>query len=184
MRTISIPYKEATRYAYVDDQDYERVMAHRWHLRRHGRTWYAARYLTRPDGRQSHQAMHRFVLGVTDPDEVVDHINFNGLDNRRDNLRVVDRQQSACHRRKPCQNTTGFKGVSLHHGKYVRAQICANGENLHLGYFNTLEEAAAAYDEAARELHGEYAQLNFPHRPARAQRRPDHRSRRRAQRPA
>lgn len=92
------------------------------------------------------------------PDVEIDHINRNKADNRLINLREATPSENG--RNKPAQsnNVSGYKGVSWRSSKRRwRAQIALNGRNLHLGYFNTAEEAHSAYSDAARKIHGEFA---------------------------
>lgn len=100
--------------------------------------------------------------------ERVDHINHDKLDNRRENLRLATHQQNKWNvpkqkHRDGRQPTSQYKGVSLYksNGKWT-ASIKAGERNIRLGYFLTEEEAARAYDAAAREHFGEFAYLNFP----------------------
>ncbi len=105
--------------------------------------------------------MHRLITGVVDPAIHVDHLNGDGLDNRRANLRISTCAENARNRGLNRNNTTGFKGVSrTSHGWC--AVIGLNRRSKHLGTFDAPEKAARAYDVAARALHGEFAFLNFP----------------------
>ena len=90
---------------------------------------------------------------------VVDHINGEKLDNRRENLRYANLGQNQHNRRKLCTNTSGFKGVHWHKGKW-EAAIVKDNKKVYLGRFISKELAALAYNEAAKELHGEFARLN------------------------
>lgn len=93
------------------------------------------------------------------PEEDIDHINGDRSDNRLCNLRTATPRQNGQNTRLSSINTTGFKGVVRHRGKF-RANIRnEEGKRLHLGYFGTAEEAYAAYCEAAREHHGEFARV-------------------------
>lgn len=102
------------------------------------------------------------LLGVSN-DVIVDHVNGNPFDNRRCNLRIASNAQNHWNYRLSARNTTGFKGIykdkSLN--KY-HARICENGKRHYLGAYDSPEQAACAYDAAAREYFGEYATLNFP----------------------
>lgn len=112
--------------------------------------------------RVGEQYLHRLVTGAG-RGQIVDHINGNRLDCRRANLRVGTRAQNLWNRGKARHNTSGYKGVSFckQTGRW-RAEIRANRKCQKLGRFQTAEAAARAYDAAARRLHGEFVQVNFP----------------------
>lgn len=146
--------------AIVDDGDFEWLNQWKWHAhRRHG-IWYALRGIVvakKPVAIRMHRMILDAPIGVQ-----VDHINGDGLRNTRDNLRLVTDQQNRFNGRLYANNTSGYKGVSLFRptGKWC-AHIGFNGKRKNLGYFGTPEEAASAYDNAARKLFGEFARLNF-----------------------
>ena len=104
--------------------------------------------------------MAREILGCG-PSEQADHKNHDTLDNRRKNLRKATPGQNSCNRRLRSDNSSGYKGVSKI-GNRWRAVIHNGEKNIHLGCFKTTEEAAHTYDEAAKNIHGEFAVLNFP----------------------
>jgi AP2 domain/HNH endonuclease len=148
-----------------DRGDMALVATFNWHVYRRGRRRYARTNVNLPNGRRTQISMHRLLLDF--PECQIDHRNGNGLDNRRANLRLCDGRQNAMNRRQRSDNTSGFKGVHLeaphgYHkgGKWV-AQIQAQGRRIKLGRFNTAEEAARAYDAAARKHFGEFARTNF-----------------------
>lgn len=146
--------------ALVDDADFARVMnIAPWSASVKPGTSYALRAGRRPDGHPTTIRMHNFITGLP----FIDHVNGDGLDNRRCNLRSADKSRNGANRGAPRQNTTGFKGVTWHKaaGKFA-AQIEVLGRRQHLGLFVTAEEAAQAYDQAALEAWGAYAWLNFP----------------------
>lgn len=93
------------------------------------------------------------------PESCIDHIDNIKDNNKFSNLRQASPSQNQINKIVP--NTTGFRGVSLHGGKY-NAIISSKGKQYYLGRFNTAEEAAKAYDEKAKEWHGKFAILNFP----------------------
>jgi hypothetical protein len=104
---------------------------------------------------------------------VVDHINHNGLDNRKANLRHATRAQNNFNRLIIIRedSSSKYKGVSWRKRKKKwRARICINGERKHIGYFKDEIHAAKAYDKAAKKYHGEFASLNFPDEPRRTRR--------------
>lgn len=106
--------------------------------------------------------MSRLVLDA-DKNTLVDHINGNPLDCRRDNLRLADACENAFNTALVSNNTSGYKGVYFHKasGRF-HASIRAYGVRIFLGYYDDIEEAAGAYDRAARFFHGEFACVNFP----------------------
>jgi hypothetical protein len=144
--------------ALVDDDLFDYLNQWSWFAALvHGK-WYAQRQAGRP---QKTVRMHRVVAGA--PDEVkVDHINGNGLDNRRENLRNCSQTQNCYNRKLPMNSTTGFKGVCFHkRDRKYSVHIGFQKRKIWLGYYQTAEEAARAYDEAAKRLYGEFAKLNF-----------------------
>lgn len=146
------------KYALVDDVDFDHINQFRWYAgTRHG-CWYASRKSKTPPHKMVW--MHREII-ETPSGLQTDHINRNGLDNRRSNLRICTASQNQCNRKIQRNNTSGFKGVSFHkHAAKWQAHLSMDGVNYHLGLFNTPEEAAHAYDETAQKLHGEFARLN------------------------
>lgn len=111
-----------------------------------------------------HRVILARVLGRSlKTNEWVDHINRNTLDNRRTNLRLTTPSQNHMNRSKNTNNTSGFKGVSFNRFRNVwTAQIRLSGKVKNLGRYDTAEEAAHAYDAAAREHFGEFGRVNFP----------------------
>jgi hypothetical protein len=93
----------------------------------------------------------------------VDHIDHNGLNNRRSNLRLCTAQQNARNHRPQLRGSSKYKGVSWRQdGKVFRALIWHNGKSINLGRFKNEIDAAKAYDKAAKKYFGEFAYLNFP----------------------
>jgi len=94
--------------------------------------------------------------------EVVDHINHNLLDNRRQNLRICTPSENKRNRVLAKNNSSGYKGVNWSKGANKwRTQISINGKQKHLGLFNNILLAAEAYDSAAQKYYGEFAYTNF-----------------------
>ena len=151
------------KYAIVDPDDFERLSRHKWHLQRKKHTFYAVRR-AKGRGRIKGKAvwMHRSILR---PPEglFVDHVNNNGLDNRKANLRQATAAQNARNRRKLAVGASSkFKGVSYIAGaRKWCAQIRVNGEYKYFGLFHDEIDAARAYDNAAKKHHKEFAVLNF-----------------------
>jgi len=107
--------------------------------------------------------MHREIIDVPDG-FVADHINHNGLDNRKANLRIATPADNARNARYPKINTSSkYRGVWYNPKKKKwRATIGINNKRKQVGYFNKEIDAARAYDEAAKKYHREFAVLNFP----------------------
>jgi len=150
--------------ALVDDEDYERVVEFNWFvcIKPHSRVIYAQRHGPRNKGTRATIGLHRFILKVSDSNTHVDHINHNGLDCRKSNLRKCTRSENCRNRRKTTRKTTSrFKGVSFdaESGRWL-AQIWVGKRNRKLGRFKTEIEAAKSYNDAASELHGPFALLN------------------------
>lgn len=143
------------RVALVDDSDYERISSEKWFASTNG---YAVRTVRMPNAGNIRIHMHRTILGISDASVLVDHINGDGLDNRRSNLRICSKSENLRNRGKPASNTSGYKGVawSKAAGKW-QAYITVEGKRKHLGLFETPEAGHAAYCEAATKLHGEFA---------------------------
>jgi AP2 domain len=146
--------------AIVDAADFEWLSQWNWCAHWSSRT--KSFYAKRGKPQVSMQAViMNCVLG-----DLVDHGNHDTLDNRRQNLRKVTWVQSNQNRRRQCKGCSGFKGVSKSPSKTIgdrwRAMIQVNGKAIHLGMFASPEEAARAYDEAAKKHHSKFAWLNFP----------------------
>ena len=147
------------KFALVDPEDFEELSKYKWCVSRSKHTSYAVR--RGKDGKSV--LMHRVIM-KTPEGMVVDHINQNGLDNRKRNMRNCTRAQNACNHRPPC-GATGFRGVRYDEqtGRYS-ACVQHKGKIVRLGEFDDPVEAALARDRKAYELQGQYAYLNFPDR--------------------
>ncbi len=144
----------------VDAADYEWLSSFNWQANKAYLGFYAMRKVW--VGKTSTNVlMHRFIMGAESGQEI-DHVNGNRLDNRRSNLRFATREQNARNRKTPSNNKSGYKGVRLERRKW-RARIQFDGKQISLGNFETPEEAAYAYNEAAKRYYGEFARLNILH---------------------
>lgn len=143
------------RVVLVDDADLDMLRQFKWLPVRRGQTYYAR---SRFGGATIY--MHRLLL-LPDPDQSVDHKNGNGLDNRRANLRVADACGQARNSRKG-GGVSRFRGVYLNRntGRWY-AQVSIRDRSIHLGTFDSEEEAALARDAAARVHYGEFGRFNF-----------------------
>ncbi len=103
--------------------------------------------------------LHRLIMKK--PDSFIDHKDTDKLNNRRSNLRICNNGQNMCNTKPNIRNTSGYKGVSWDkRRKNWRAYISANGVRYELGHFDSRENAASTYNNAAIELHRKFARLN------------------------
>lgn len=153
------------KYAIVDPEDFERLNRYKWYASKWGNTFYAIR-CAGPRRNLKYIRMHREI--ISPPGHlVVDHINHNGLDNRKANLRPATRAQNNYNRLifKRKDSSSNYKGVAWKKDKKKwRAQIHFNGKCIFLGYFEDEKKAAKAYDKAAEKYYGQFAYLNFPNK--------------------
>ncbi len=144
-------------FAIVDAEDYPRLSRFIWFAEGARNKYYAVR---KENGKSI--KMHRQILNA--PDHlVVDHIDHNGLNNRKKNLRLATFTQNCQNQRRCSHGTSKYKGVCWNKRckKWAAAIKCDN-KTYYLGYFKDETTAALAYDSAARRLHKDFAALNFP----------------------
>lgn len=144
-------------FAMVDDEDYEILSAFKWYAKKDAGVFYAVRGF-RVGKKQKQISMHRFLMG--NPSKV-DHCDGDGLNNQKDNLRVVTHAQNRWNSLKNKNNMSGFKGVywEKRHKKW-RARIRVNGSRKCLGLFSLKEDAAQAYIYASKIYHKEFSVFN------------------------
>jgi HNH endonuclease len=149
----------------VDDDDYDYLIQYSWQIiqsRTDGRVYARHNFWSKKDKRPKSILMHHVILKQKSHKDV-DHINGDGLDNRKQNLRFISRTQNNYNSQKRVNATSKYKGVSWRKDREKwRAVATINGANKYLGLFNNEITAAAAYDSAAVEHFGEYARFNFP----------------------
>jgi hypothetical protein len=161
MKTIPLTQGQVAR---VDAEDYERLNRHKWCAWKIGKKFYAVRHVC-GNGRRTptvNEMLHHAILPPR-PGLQVDHKNRNTLDFRRENLRYATASQQRVNGQVKT-NKHGYRGVGkAAHATSWFAYINIDCKRTYLGCrFPTPRDAALAYDAAARLLHGEFAQLNFP----------------------
>ena len=160
-----------------DAEDHDKVSAHAWYMMKDNTTtdtFYVTTHIPHPDGgwyyppngprtrRKVKLYIHRLIMDAPKGMDV-DHINGNPLDNRKSNLRICTHAENQRNKGAYKNNTSGYKGVSWYkRDKKWIAGIKHNNKGIYIGLFEDKEEAARAYDKKAKELHGEFAYLNFP----------------------
>ena len=143
--------------AQIDADDLDKVVGYNWFavVQKHGA--YAVRRVAGVKGRGSKVSMHRTILQV-DENQQVDHVDLDGLNNCKSNLRIATPMQNTWNRRRPSANTSGLKGVCWNKASNKwQAQIKAGGKSKYLGLFETVDAAHGAYCKAANMYHGQYA---------------------------
>lgn len=135
-------------YALVDDDDVKKLSKYNWYENDQGYCY--TKYYS--NGKQLHLRMHRFIMDTPNGMDT-DHINRNRLDNRKENLRIVDRTQNNFNTGVHSHNTSGHKGVAFHKAarKWV-ARIQYKNKSVHLGLFDDISQAIEARKKAEKEL--------------------------------
>ena len=204
MPIITFNRKNKVFQVMVDQEDYDKVIAlGKWYISNPGKNklFYAEKKLSTKQFEKYNEEriarglepikrktlmMHRYILDLTCDNtyavQVVDHIDGNGLNNSKSNLRLCNRSENSCNKRLRSNSQTGWRGVREIKRRMAKsfnkdgtasrynfskknwgAYITPKGQKrINIGYYETPEEAARAYDEKAKELFGEFAKLNFP----------------------
>ena len=143
----------------VDDKDFAELSKHKWHTQGRSTMYYASR---QSRGTRGVIYMHREII-MCPKGLMVDHVNHNRLDNRRDNLRVCTASQNQANSRLHKTTKSGYKGVVWDKSrKKWMVHTKLNQKDVYIGRFFCVVKAAKAYDKIACELFGEFAKLNFP----------------------
>ena len=142
------------KYTIIDLEDLDKIQICTWYGKKGQWDQYARGMI-----KGEEYKLHRFILDVTDPKIHVDHINGDTYDNRRNNLRLSDNSKNHMNQKTRKDNRVGYKGISKTSSNRFQARIGKSG-CIHIGTFDTLEEAIRAYNQKALELFGEHAKLN------------------------
>lgn len=145
-------------YALVDDDDFERLNIFHWSINKHHGCFYARRGATKAEldaGYPRQIRMHREIMGF--PPALIDHIDLNGLNNQRENLRFCTNSENLRNGKKR-PNISGYRNVywDKKSGKW-RAMIVKDGVNFSFGFYTIAKEAGRVAAKARKKLHGEFA---------------------------
>lgn len=157
MKTIPLTQGKV---ALVDDKDYNVLIQYKWYANQcHNNIWYPRRNISLKNGKRTSITMHQQICGRKN----IDHINHEGLDNRRCNLRPCSHSQNLRNHRDYKNNSSKMRGVSWDkNSQKWTTYIYSNQERIYLGLFTDKNEAGRVVDQKAIELSGEFAVLNFP----------------------
>jgi len=148
MRKIKLTQNKV---ALIDDEDYEKVSKYKWQAVYRREAWYASK--------TNGPSMHIFILGKR-KNKIIDHIDGNGLNNQRKNLRYATHIENGYNCKLYKNNTSGHKGISWHkqHKKWA-AQCRVNKKNIHLGYFINKKDAIKTYETFSEKHHKQFKRL-------------------------
>lgn len=145
-------------HAQVDDEDYDKLKNYRWYFYKNGNNYYTLTNI-KQNGRYVTKQMHVMIMG-TPKGMHTDHIDGNGLNNQKSNLRICSCAENTWNSRSII-GSSRYKGVNWHkETRKWQAKICVNRKQIHLGVHSSEKEAALAYNEAAKKHHGKFARLN------------------------
>ena len=154
--TMLIPLTQGM-FAKVDKEDFESLSKFKWYAHKIGQKSYAARMTTSVGRKRGLIHMHRQILGLP-TNKVVDHIDGNGLNNSKSNIRLCSRAENLRNRGRQVNNTSGYSGVAWNkRHRYWEVYIKAGGGRIRLGYFRDKIDAINARMDGAYKYHKEFA---------------------------
>lgn len=165
-KIIVLSKKHGEKEILLDDDVYDIISKYKWSVAKDHNTFYATRQIELPRiGKKRNRKrliMHRVILGLEDPKIMVDHIDRNGLNNQRNNIRICNQSQNMGNSSKRKGSTSKYYGVCwVERKKKWAAYLQTNRKSNNIGFYNSEEDAAKARDLVAKEKYGEFAALNF-----------------------
>ncbi len=147
--------------AIVDDEDFDYLNQWKWYAREDYQAFYASRNLRMGNGKRKTISIHNILMGKK-RGKVIDHINNNGLDNRKENLRFCTNRENTWNQRKKYGQSSRFKGVSWSSLKKLWiVQITLNGKVIKLAECKNERKAGKIYDTYATKMFGKFALINY-----------------------
>lgn len=148
------------KFAFIDSEDFNKVSAYKWYADKSGNGFYAVANSKDENGKHKKIRMHQFIFGKKIGFQI-DHIDGNGLNNMKSNLRYATHSQNQHNRKKYTNNTSDLKGVFWHKNKKKwYSAIRVSSKLVHLGYFDSKLKAHETYCKAALRFHGDFARIN------------------------
>lgn len=136
----------------IDKENLNKIMNMKWYVVKKGSIYYAA-HTYYYKGKSKRLYMHRYLMDETNPKIHVDHINGNGLDNRKLNLRSVTAIENGRNRGKQSNNKSGYKGVYWNKQKNKWHSVLRHmGKKIHLGFYDDAKSASESYYKKAKEI--------------------------------
>ena len=153
--------KHGTHVVLVDDEDFAELNKFKWHVAKRSNIFYAKRNVNN-NGERKTIFLHREIMSkYLKKGLLIDHINHNGLDNRKSNLRTATHAQNNQNRTSNLNSTSKYLGVYFYKRSLKwMARISIKNKAIYIGIYANEEDAAKAYNKAALEQYGEYANLN------------------------
>lgn len=168
MKTIELSAQKPTSKNYkkysviVDDDDYEELSKYIWTYHKEHKSEYAVTASKDEFGKYRTKKMHRMIMGINDRHILIDHVDGNGLNNQRSNLRLANYSTNQANKKRLHNKKSKYKGVYFQSNTQKwKSGVMKDGKYFHLGYFKTEEHAAMAYNIKAKELFGEFACINI-----------------------
>jgi hypothetical protein len=143
----------------IDDEDWEKVSKYKWHLSKQSQGLLYAQTFIYKNGKKIPLKLHRLIMNCPKNKEI-DHIDGNGLNNQKSNLRICTHAENMKNSKKRKDNSSGFKGIHfIKQNKRWQARIQVNRKRMPLGCYKTPELAYQAYCKASKKYHGEFGRI-------------------------